>query len=237
MISIIIPARNEEAYLEVSLETLYKMTVPHELIVSNDRSTDRTREIALRYTDRVIDCVNTSGTISAVRNAGAKSATGDILVFMDADSRITDPDQFFSVALQAFANNKDLVAETAWIKVYPETETLTDKVMWFLFNSYMLILNRLGIGSASGKIHIIRRTAFEKVGGYREDLVASEDFELFNRLARIGKVRTDRKLTIYHSARHIHAWGWPKTLWIWTINNLNFRFRGKAYSKQWPVIR
>lgn len=238
MISVIVPARNEEKYLDASLSPLKeKFRSPHEIIVSNDQSTDRTVEIAGRYANRVISYAGPHRTISWVRNEGAKAARGDVLAFMDGDTRIANPEELFARALRAFEKDPRLVAQAAWVKVYPETATFLDRVLWWLFNISMMCVNLLGSGAAVGKLQIIRRDAFEKVGGYREDLVTSEDNDLFYRLSKIGKVRINRRLVVYHSARHVHRWGWPKTLWIWIINTLSYLVRGKSYSKEWKVVR
>ena len=101
----------------------------------------------------------------------------------------------------------------------------------------LYLFNIVGIGSAAGELQMIRRAAFEKVGGYREDLVTSEDNNLFYRLSREGRVRTNPKLVVLHSGRHGHVWGWPKMLFVWYTNTLSYLFRGKSITKKWEEIR
>jgi len=87
MISIIIPAYNEERYIENCLQSITKQHYEnYEIIVVADACTDATKKIAKKYTRKVYT-INTSN-VSAARNNGAAKATGNILVFLDADSVI-----------------------------------------------------------------------------------------------------------------------------------------------------
>jgi len=89
MISFVIPAHNEERLLPQTLSALLaaaeRIGRPYEVIVVNDASTDRTREIALERGIRVIDVRHRQ--IAATRNSGARAARGDILFFIDADTQ------------------------------------------------------------------------------------------------------------------------------------------------------
>src|SRR5437016_4274989 len=90
MISLIVPAHNEEAVLERTLRMLLSsaraLAEPFELIVADDASTDRTPEIA-RSLGAIVVPVELRN-IGAVRNAGARAARGDVLIFVDADTLV-----------------------------------------------------------------------------------------------------------------------------------------------------
>ena len=85
-ISIVLPAKNESQGLEKLLQSIRAEQPNCELIVVNDGSTDGTREIAEKYADEVINHPYSMGNGAAIKN-GARHATGDILVFMDADGQ------------------------------------------------------------------------------------------------------------------------------------------------------
>src|ERR1700739_1732621 len=90
-VSVIIPARNEEASLGTCLESLISQTgVDFEIIVVNDHSTDRTREIAESFKQvRVIDAAPLSAGWTGKNNAvatGAREGRGQWLLFTDADT-------------------------------------------------------------------------------------------------------------------------------------------------------
>ena len=87
MISIIIPTIKEEKVIGRTLRNLKsRLTIPHEIIVTDGKSTDKTVEIARGIADKVVEYTGTTRqTIAQGRNDGAKSAQGEYIAFMDAD--------------------------------------------------------------------------------------------------------------------------------------------------------
>lgn len=238
MISIIIPTLNEEKTIERTLAGLEPIRLPHEIIVTDGKSTDRTVDIARRFATVVEFPGGHRQTIAEGRNDGAAKARGEYMAFMDADCSYKDPDAFFRSALECFKKDPRLVGMTVAIRVRPENETWADKLVYICFNSYLAFLNNvLGIGMAAGEFQMIRASAFQQVGGYNPALVASEDIELFYRLGKIGRIRFNSKLTIYHSGRRAHKVGWPRLLWSWFANSVSMMTRKRAHSKEWTVIR
>jgi hypothetical protein len=67
--------------------------------------------------------------------------------------------------------------------------------------------------------------------------VASEDFEFFKRISKIGKTYFAKDLIIYHTGRRAHAIGWNKLLIEWALNFFYVLFVKKSHSKEWKVIR
>ena len=92
MVSFIIPAWNEEPMLRQTLPVLEEaaraLPVPHETIVVDDASTDRTGRVAREHGARVL--MVHLRQMAATRNAGAKLARGDMLVFVDADTFVNE---------------------------------------------------------------------------------------------------------------------------------------------------
>ena len=103
-LSIIIPAYNEEKYLLVTLEhivaALSAVEYAYEIIVVDNESADRTAEIASQSGTLVIP--ESVHVIARVRNVGALAASGDILIFVDADTRV--PRELFEKILQEMAD-------------------------------------------------------------------------------------------------------------------------------------
>jgi len=240
MISIIIPTLNEEKVIEGTLKSLRMLNnVPYEIIVSDGKSTDKTIEIAKKYANSIIEYKGQARqTIAMGRNDGAKMAKGDILIFLDADCTIVNPNEFFSQALSDFNNNIKLVALTGNIRVLKQYETFADRLVFLYMNFFFKFMtNVLHIGQAPGEFQMIRKSAFLSVHGFREDLVAGEDIEMFSRLSKIGRTFFDKHLTIFHTGRRAHKVGWPKLLWTWFMNSTHVFIFNKSKSKEWVAIR
>lgn len=239
MISIIVPTLNEEGVIGRTLSQIrdnLKKT-EYEIIVSDGGSSDKTVLVAEKYADKVIRA-KLGGTIAQGRNAGAKEARGEYLVFFDADTTIFDPDNLFFRLADMFDRDEELVAATTAVKVLPkEAKPLDNFIFGFLNVAIGIMNNFLGIGRAFGEFQMVRSSAFSRAGGYNEKLVAGEDHEMFYRLSKIGKVRSVNSLTIYHSGRRAHKLGWPKLLWEWSKNAFTVTFFKRSHSKNWEVIR
>ncbi len=237
-ISFIIPTYKEETTIEDTLKALRNNPPPgeFEIIVSDSESPDKTVALAKPYADKVI--VEPRQGIAHGRNAGAKAATGDYLVFLDAGVEIHDINKFFGKLLKHFEEDPKLVAAAVAIKVDAAHATLNDKIIFGLLNFTFLIFNNVfHSGNASGKFQMIRTDAFRKLNGYREDLPAGEDNDMFRRLSQIGKTRFYADLTVFHSGRRGHKLGWPKLLYRWIKNGLWVRIVNKSPYKEWEEIR
>lgn len=240
MISIIIPTLNEEDVLQGTITALRALTtVPYEIIISDGHSSDKTVEIAKKYADVVVEWGGkTRQNISQGRNAGAKVAKGEFVLFLDADSRVENPDVFFPEALKQFEINPKLVALTVKVRVYPDKATLSDRIIFGLLNFNTALKNNIfHVGDSTGELQLIKKSVFDSIGGFREDLVTREDADIFWRLSNVGRTILYRKLTVWHSGRRAHKMGWPKLLWIWTVNTLWVTLFDRAKEKEWKVIR
>jgi glycosyltransferase involved in cell wall biosynthesis len=186
-LSIIIPAWNEERELPATLVQIraildeIAVTGPagpartHELIVVDDASTDRTAEIALSFGARVERVEKRQ--IAAVRNAGAAIATGEYLIFIDADTRV--PYATLVAALREL--DAGAIGGGAPVEMEGETPALLRP---FLL-AFMLVWRFLG--HAAGCFVFCRRDAFEAVGGFDERFFASEEVWLSKALKACGR--------------------------------------------------
>lgn len=171
-ISIIIPTLNEEASLERLLLELAQCSteVPHELIVVDGKSNDRTQEIALRYCDQVL---LTDPERARQLNRGASVATGEILWFLHADSRV----------------NRECIPRL-WQKVSEGTRGGCFRLQFLSTHpGYRIIawgsnLRAKYLKSFYGDQGIfVEREVFLKLGGFRE-IPIMEDLEFSRRLRR-----------------------------------------------------
>lgn len=238
-LSIIVPTLNEERVIERTLQNLRTIhSIPHEIIVADSNSKDDTREIAAKYVDAVVMYQGAKKPNAAIgRNLGATAAHGDIFLFQDADVILADADHFVAYACEVLEKNPGLVALTAAARIEPGAETWADRIMYWIINRTFVLLNVFRIGGASGECQIIRREAFEKIGGYNESLPIGEDNEIFQKLARIGRTRICMELLTLQTGRRQHAVGWPRLLWQWISSWFTMTFFRTSAAGTWEEIR
>ncbi|OGG78623.1 hypothetical protein A3A36_01770 [Candidatus Kaiserbacteria bacterium RIFCSPLOWO2_01_FULL_52_12b] len=239
VISIIIPTLREEQFLERTLENLKGLQLPHEIIITDGGSIDRTLDIARRYTDKIMVWNQPRRqTFGEAKNAGAALAIGNFFVFIDADVIVPSPETFFKEMLAAFEKNKKLVGMTVPLKPWAENLSWVDAFFCAPLNWFYVVSNNVfHSGNSSGEFQMVRAETFKKIGGFSEHLAAGEDNELFRKLAAHGRTLSYRKLYVRHSLRRAHKLGWLRTYGIWIKNGLSVSLRGKAAYKEWTVVR
>ena len=239
--SIIIPTLNEEKLLPNLLKQLsnpeFKNKYDYEIIVSDGGSDDKTVEIANKYCDKVkVHSDQKRQNIAAGRNIGAESANSDIFIFFNGDIIIPDLDYFFYYVKNKFLNSNYL-AMTCMVKVFPEEEIFADKIFQTIYNLFFRFLNFSGIGMGRGECQVIRKEIFYRFKGYNEKLAAGEDFDLYKRIRKEGKILYPKDLLIFESPRRFRKLGYGNVSWVWIMNGFSVLFKGKAISKEWEQIR
>ena len=184
-ISIIITTKNEEFNLSRLLKSMSDIIDKVEVIVVDAGSTDKTCEIAESH-DHVI-LISAPNTLRGEgRNVGIKKASGDVIVFLDADTEITE--NWFK-ELTISIKNFEIVAgyspdpkgrELPRVPVYLNGQDLTYPTCNIAY----------------------KREIFEKVGHFRDDMVTAEDIELNYRCVKAGyTIFYNPKMKVYHYQR------------------------------------
>jgi len=239
-VSIIIPAFNEEKLIQRLLSQFnseIKKRVDLEVIVSDGGSKDLTLEIAKKYADRlIIHKEKYQQNISQGRNEGARYSLGDVLIFLNADTYVKDIEYVLTETIKEFFD-KTVSAIACPVYIFPEEEKFSDKAFHFFYNSYAWILNEFFMGMGRGECHIIKREKFFESGGYNESLVAGEDYDLYKRLKKIGKLNFRSDFIVYESPRRYRKFGYRKVFWDWTKNAIAITFMNKSVSKKWEAVR
>ncbi|MEQ1743885.1 MAG: glycosyltransferase [Saprospiraceae bacterium] len=243
-ISVVIPTKNECKYVGETIEQYRSLLEPFnlEIIISDANSTDGTVEIVQQYQaewgEHRVKLVHAQGkqNIAIGRNLGAAAATGDILFHSDADVHIPDAESFFKNVLSAF-EKPSTVAVTAPIWVYPQEASLADKTYHVLMNLVIRLSFSAGVYLAKGECQFVRRSIFERIGGYNEKIIAGEDCNLFFRLHKIGKIDYLYRLKVYHSPRRFRQYGYMRVSLIYFREGLSLLFLRKSYVEEWKPIR
>jgi glycosyltransferase involved in cell wall biosynthesis len=239
--SIIIPTLNEEKLLPKILNQIKVNEITSrfdaEVIISDGGSTDRTIDIAYSYTNKIIIHKDASRqSIAGGRNAGVKHASGEFLVFLGADIIFPDIINFFNYVENNFAGSKFL-GMTCNVKIFPEEEIFSDRLFHSFLNFYFYSLNVLGMGMGRGECQVISKTIFNEFGGYNENLAAGEDFDLFRRIRKKGKILYARDFYIYESPRRYRKYGYFKVCRTWFINSYFVIFKNRSLDTEWEQIR
>jgi len=196
LISLVVPAYNEARYLprlldsvEVARRAYRGAQGDTEVVVADNGSTDGTAAVAAARGCRVVPAVPRS--IGATRNAGARAARGDILAFVDADSRI-HPETFNAIAAR-LASERVIGGATG---VTMERWSLGIAATYAVLAALVLIT-----GFDTGVV-FCRRADFEAAGGYDERLRFAEDVAFLVALWRLGR-RTHRRLVRARRAKAV----------------------------------
>ncbi len=192
--SLIIPARNEEAYLPRLLDTVDVARRRYaggpdavEVIVADNVSTDRTADIARQHGCRLVR-VETR-VIGAVRNGGARAARGEMLAFVDADARI-HPETFN--AIERLMRSGHVVAGASGVRL--------ERLSVGIAATLALMLPLVWLTGMDTGVTFCRRADFEAVGGYSEERKFAEDVQFLFDLRRLGR-RSGQRLGRTRSAK------------------------------------
>src|SRR5262249_47608813 len=200
LVSVVIPCYRQAHFLPEAIESALRQTYPDvEIIVVDDGSPDDTSIVAARYAN--VRCVRQPNRgLPAARNAGLAASAGEYVVFLDADDRLTVDALQLGVRELArdrdcafVAGNQELIDENGTLVPVPPRRPITA-------NHYCELLKENFIWCPANVIY--RRSVFDEVGAFDTSLAASEDYDLYLRIARRFPVRThDRIVARYRVHR------------------------------------
>lgn len=177
-LSVLIPTKNEAAVLPKTLQALKDQSFgPFEIIVADAGSTDETRAIAESFGVLVVE----GGMPGPGRNRAAKVASGEILLFLDADTVIPTP-HFLRDAVTEFELRQ---LDMAAVRLHPETDSKIDIALHDVYNAFLTLMEHTHPHGA-GCCLFVRASAFIAAKGFDEEIVLAEDHDLIQRLHRDG---------------------------------------------------
>ena len=217
MISVIIPAHNEEKYILKTIESVKNQTFKEfEIIIADDGSTDRTYEVAKQTVDFAVKLNKRMGP-AAARNRGYEKSSGELLVFLDADTLLSP-----RVLEKIYENRKNYDVGTC--KIEPDNPTVKHKIMMWLKNT---ILCPFGV---SNGVLFLSRNTFKKYGPFNENMQKREEGALLRTIKKKGRfIILDEPVVT--SMRRFDKNGYLSIFFYWIKEAL------KPSKKEYGVIR
>lgn len=215
-VCIVVPVRNDAKRLGTCLNSIRSYAPNVEVYVIDNGSTDGSGEMAEELGASVMRCPELR--VGALRNRGCKRSSSEFIAFVDSDHEVTS--DWLEQGLEILLQDESIVAAGSHYLAPPDgTWVQTTWAIHRLRGPKRSDVDWLGAGNL-----FVRRDAFEKVGGFREDLIAAEDVDLCHRLRQLGgRIVCDKRI------RNIHH-GEPKTLTAFLRKEY---WRGSSGVKAW----
>lgn len=193
-LTVVIPALDEAARLPKLLDSLNRQSRrPDAIVVADAGSTDGTREIVTAHGAAVVD----GGMPGVGRNAGARVATTDLLLFLDADVALTD----HAVAMMV-AEFEQRGLAVAGAQIRPIERDPRFVFACEVVNFYLEMMQYVA-PHAPGCCILVKRSVHEAIGGFDETLQLAEDHDYVERASAIGKFRIMRRAHVRVSMRRL----------------------------------
>ncbi len=217
--SIIIPTLNEQNFIgELINDILNQNLRPEEIIVVDGFSTDKTREIAQKY--KAVKLLKCPPHVASQRNYGARFTTGELLYFLDADTRLTK--DFFSNSQKKLGK-----AGIACPYYLPYNSNFFIFIIYLFFNAMFFLFQKIS-ASGAGSAIIVKKSVFLKLNGFDIN-VRFEDIEFIRRAAGKYNFRII-SVVIWVSDRRFKRYGILKTFLQYLILSTFFLFNQFNYS-------
>jgi len=205
-VSVIVPVLDEEKTIATTLDALIALA-PHEIIVVDGGSTDRTAEICQQFGVKVM--VSARGRARQM-NSGAKAESGDILLFLHADTTLPN---------SAFDDIRLALGDSRYVGGRFDVELAGQHWMLKVIGAMINYRSRLSKVSTGDQAIFVRRFVFEQIGGY-PDIPLMEDLAFCRMLRHTGEIAC-LKSRVMTSARRWEIDGvWRTILRMWALKLL-----------------
>lgn len=244
-ISFSIPAYNEEQRIARCLESVQKeimragMENECEVVVVNNASTDKTKEIAQTFPGiRIVD--ESRKGLTFARQAGFVNSTGELVANVDSDTML--PPGWLDTAVKEFSNDKNLVALSGPFIFYdlPPFKRFVSHVFIRIYPAaHFFVQNVLHVGAIlQGGNFVVRRDAMEKIGGFDTSIhFYGEDTDVARRISKVGRVKWTLAFPIYASGRRLAHEGMAMTAFRYAVNFFSTTFAKRPWSETHTDIR
>ena len=229
-VSVIIPAYNEEKFIKQCIEAVKKQKTKlnYEIIVVDNNSKDKTKEIAKKQNVKVVN--EKKQGVGAARRTGTEHAKGEIVVHIDADTII--PNDHLEKVWEHFKKDKELVCLGGIFVFYnaPLWKNILRKILYKPLLFFAKVFSK-GIFGPSGNNMAFRKNFYDKTKGFNAKLKFGEDMKICKELNKFGKIKVCRNLKVGVSARRYKL---NKKLVFYTINFVSMCTKEKPYKNELP---
>lgn len=194
LVSVIIPAYNEEDYIQPCLDSVVNLKFPNsdfEVIVIDNNSTDNTSVVIKKNFPKVKIVKEEKQGVVFARMRGVNEARGSIIAFTDADSCV--PEMWLQNIYTGFGNHQ-IVAIGGLIEYHP-------KSFWSPIKQYIANSSYSFFKSMSGANMSFRKDFYRMVGGFSPKVNTAEDAYISFKLKRTGKIKILKENTVITSSR------------------------------------
>jgi poly-beta-1,6-N-acetyl-D-glucosamine synthase len=237
-ISFIIPALNEEHNIKavVGQFDVLKEKYDFEVIIADGGSKDKTPVLAKKAGAKFLRVPPTfPKTIASARDYGASKSNGELLIFCDADTLLDNLPYFMNVVMKTFQREK-VVGGTPKLKVFKDERVWKDRIFQELYGALIKISFIIQSPISFGQCQIVRRSAFEKIGGYNIERVHAEDTELMRQLVKIGTIKYFGNLTVLESSRRYREVGYIRLTLLGFYSFVMYSILGRNVLKEWKRV-
>jgi glycosyltransferase involved in cell wall biosynthesis len=243
LVSVVIPAYNEETLIGTCLKSVLREArcfgADAEVVVVNNASTDRTREVARMFRGvRVVD--EPCKGLSRARHRGYLESRGEFIVNVDADCIM--PRGYLTRVIKSFRSDSRLVLLTGPFLYHDLPQVF--QVVTIMFYLFQFVPNTIGqrilkLGAvAQGGNFTARRSALQKVGGYDTSLTFyGEDTDIAIRLSRVGLVRFSFHVLMKTSGRRLRQEGVLRAGTLSTLNIIFMILKGRPLTRVHRDVR
>jgi glycosyltransferase involved in cell wall biosynthesis len=233
-LSIVIPVKNDASGLSSCLQSIQRAAnerVSYEVLVVDNGSSDESVAAARQHGAKVL--LAPEVTVSTLRNLGAKEAKGDVLAFIDADCTVAET---WFEALEPYLDNHSVIC-------FGSPPTIPEKATWVQSCWYQIRRKNAPTEEAvttewlESMNMFVRRDVFWKIGGFDEDMITCEDYDLCMRLQGHGSLLSDSRIVaIHHGEASTTGNFYKKERWRGSSNFKSFRKHGFAMSEMPSVL-
>ena len=202
-LSVIVPVLNEEITIEATLQALVALA-PYEIIIVDGGSRDRTREICGRF---AVEVLSSERGRARQMNFGARRASGDVLLFLHADTRLPE---------SALRDIDAALSDPRYLGGRFDVELPGGHWMFKMIGALINYRSRATKVGTGDQALFVRRDIFDLIGGY-PDIPLMEDIVFYRALKGMGNIACLRSRVVTSARRWERDGVWRTILRMWMV--------------------